>query len=854
MSEDGDEVPRLLRDRHIKAVRDKFHRPPTVNELRAIDALPLESRRNLNDTSPNGQRICELLRAFEKTGYVEGLEEAGRLLWAQIFAEPDFSQEPRREPFSAVRNIAARGISEVKYKAVSQHPTRIPKKTTLKPTSTEKVLSTNATSNIFAGSPQKPWMTRGVSISPTPRRASISSLEIYNNNQFPNIEFQSPDTQLVSLQSTQSGQQAQNRISTFTTPIPGGPPNTYYGYGVYRPWPLHQEAQEHQYASPYSIQASATSMPYIPERRDQARDTISDANIPSNIDGESEVPVRNPIFHSNYTSNLKSESTDCSISMGNSLHAHMSHQSFPSATLDTNQSDQTTYPNSAPQHSPWGHSTSMMSSPGRHSEYFPLPSKNTNPVRPLNNAGCQNRQIASSSGNTYDPTSPPFHPAISAEGQQLFLLPKKEEETELARITSNIHHSLSTLPNYYGDQQIESSSVVAAANAISSMPTTGHGAQHATPNFSTQQSPSSDTSAEVPAQSRYNPFVIRDDMGFIRTFQPESDQDLNLAPDHRLPISSRRITRSASNSATISTPSPPKTIKAKTTPSDVAGPQPEILIPENPLPGTIFSTKIQTTLSVHNAKKNSMKESFITTAPVSAQVDGASDSSPNTDVQAHCIPDLPPQQESFSSSAPPNASIQFIHFDPMKDYYNDDDAYTGNPISVSRASIFYPAQPPHSLFHPIPTRPSSVPPHLRPHTPEYLLFPPTAASSSKKTWPPSPPEIEGYRQYTFVRDRISLNMKAKRRTEIDLDTGEYRYGMDSEETSRGYKMDGTRIRTSSRYFHKKRIAKKSKKQMEEERLDEIARKVESVEKGVEEMRREEGDALLGMLGGGFLPL
>lgn len=29
MPGDGDEVPRLLRDRHIKAVRDKFHRPPT---------------------------------------------------------------------------------------------------------------------------------------------------------------------------------------------------------------------------------------------------------------------------------------------------------------------------------------------------------------------------------------------------------------------------------------------------------------------------------------------------------------------------------------------------------------------------------------------------------------------------------------------------------------------------------------------------------------------------------------------------------------------------------------------------------------------------------------------------------
>ncbi|KAF7921835.1 hypothetical protein EAE99_007598 [Botrytis elliptica] len=488
-----------------------------------------------------------------------------------------------------------------------------------------------------------------------------------------------------------------------------------------------------------------------------------------------------------------------------------------------------------------------MSSPGNYSEYSPLPSTNKPLLQPLNEEGYQDRQIASSTGNTYDPTSPPFHPAISSEGQQLFRLRKEEEETELARITSNIHHSLSALPDNQRDQQTESSSTIVAANTSTSMSTTGHRTQIATPNASMQQSPSSDTSVVTPGQLTNNPFVIRDDMGFIH-------QDMNFALNNPLPMSSRRITRSISSSTHTPILPSPKTINGRTTFSDGASPQSRMLIPENPLPDTIFSTRAQNVLSVHNAKKNSTKNPFFPTAPVSAQAYGASDSASNIGVLAHYIPELQPQQELSYSSASPNFSIEFIHFDPTKDYDNDDNAYTENPISVSQASISYPAQPPHSLFHPTSTRPSPPPPHLRPHTPEYLLFPPTAASSSKQTWPPPPPEIEGYRQYTFVRDRISLNMKAKRRTEIDLDTGEYRYSMDSKETSRGYKMDGTRVRTSSRYFHKKRIAKKSKEKEEEERVDEIARKVESVEKGVEEMRREEGDVLLGLLGGGFLPL
>lgn len=42
MLEDGDEVPRLLRDRYIKAVRDRFHRPPTgmLILFTSIDSAP----------------------------------------------------------------------------------------------------------------------------------------------------------------------------------------------------------------------------------------------------------------------------------------------------------------------------------------------------------------------------------------------------------------------------------------------------------------------------------------------------------------------------------------------------------------------------------------------------------------------------------------------------------------------------------------------------------------------------------------------------------------------------------------------------------------------------------------------
>ncbi|KAK6611487.1 hypothetical protein H4I95_02283 [Botrytis cinerea] len=741
MLEDGDEVPRLLRDRYIKAVRDRFHRPPTVNELRAIDALPLESRKNLNDTSPNGQRIYEFLRAFEKTGHVEGLEEAGRLLWAQIFAQPNFSQEPRKEQFSVVRNIAARGVSEVNHRA-RQHPAKIQKEKPLRQTSAEKVISINATSNAFAGSPQKSWMTRGVSISPTPRRASISSVENNNNNESANSYFQSPNAQLVSLKFAQSGQQNQNCTSPLATSVPGGLPNTYGG-GVYIPWAMHHKAQQHQYASPYSVQASENSMSPVPERRETARDMSFHANIPSNIDGY------------------------------------------------------------------------------------------------------QNRQISSSNSNIYDPMSPLFHPAISAEGQKLFRLRKEEERKELARITSNIHHSLSTLPGNHGDQQTESSSTIVAANTLTEMSSTGHITQIATPSSFAQQSPSPDASAAAPGQSIYNPFVIHDDMGFIRTFQPESDQDMNFAPNNPLPTSSRRITRSVSNSTT--TPIPPP---LKTTHLEISGPRSGILTSENPPPGTIISTNTQKPLSAHNAKNTSMKKAFIPIAPAPAQVDGASDSASchyypvdysqlpiedlnvDTDFKAHHIIGLPPQQESSYSSASPNPSIEFIHFDPINYYRNDDNAYTKQPVYV----------PPAYLAHL--TQPLS----------EYLLFPPIAASSSKQIWPPPPPQIEGYRQYTFVRDRISLNMKAKRRTEIDLDTGDYRYSMDSNETSRGYKMDGTRIRTSSRYFHKKRVLGKSKKKVEQERVDDIVRKVEGVEKDIKEMGREEGDVLLELLGGGFLPL
>ncbi|KAF7865209.1 hypothetical protein EAF04_006186 [Stromatinia cepivora] len=819
MSETEGDVPFLLRDRRIKAVRDRFHRPPTASELRAIDALPLEPRKNLNDTSPNGQKIYDLLKAFEKSGYVEGLEEAGRLLWAQVFAKPDFSQIPRREPISITRDIATSGYAEVRYMA-SQKPAQ--------QSAAEKVLSTNTTSNAFAGSPQKSWMTKGVSVSPSPRRASISSTENDKNNEPATYDFQ---TQFIPppipLRLAPSGQQTQNHASTFVNQVPGASPNIYKS-GVYTPWPLHSSSQEHQYASPYSIQASTNSMSSVLERRD---------------------PTRDPISRPNYTLN------EYKPSMVNSYDPTKSHYF---ATLGTGRHDPNPLSYSTPQHSPPGYPNSGMSSPDKNHAY-PAPSMRQDSILPSNTTVYSNYAMADSNRTPYDPSTPPFHPAISSQAQQLFFSRQEEERDELARITSNIHESLSNLPDSYENQQVASSSRMAAANTLANMANTDRTAQLITPSASTYQSPSSSAPSVTPGQSSNNPFVIRDNMGFIHS-QDLTYQVPNPTPTNPQSTTPDRNSTSSFTNLTATVPNPPQstTKKARTPLPNAPRPQFGKLIPENPVSGTIFSTNTKHDLLVSKAKKESIQKALVPLPPAFPQIDGAADPASyqydttdyarlptkdlnvDLDVQANYMSHLPPSQEpSFSYPDPDpstNTAAEFTFFDP---YNNDEDTYTEQPVYIPPSYLAHLPQPPRHLFQPTPSRPPPPPPHLRPHTPEYLLFPPTAASSTKKIWPRPPTPIEGYRQFTFVRDRISLQLSAKRRTEIDLETGEYRYSMDSQETNRGYKMDGTRIRTDERFFRKKRMTRKVLAKMELERIEEEERRKR--EELHEAIRPEYGD-------------
>ncbi|KAJ8069267.1 hypothetical protein OCU04_002929 [Sclerotinia nivalis] len=814
MSEIEDDVPFLLRDRRIKAVRDRFHRPPTANELRAIDALPLEPRRNLNDTSPNGQKIYDLLKAFEKSGYVEGLEEAGRLLWAQVFAEPDFSQMPRREPISITRDIATSGYVEVRCMA-SRRPASQPKEKPAQQSAAEKVLSINTTSNAFAGSPQKSWMTKGVSVSPSPRRASISSTENDKNNEPATSDFQPQYTPPIPFRPAQSGQQTQNHASTFVNQVPGASPNIYNS-GVYTPWPLHSNSQQHQYASPYSIQGPTNSMSSILERGD---------------------PTRDPISRVNYTSN---ELNEYNPSMVN-LYDPTESQSHYFATLGAERRDPNPLSYSTPQHPPSGYPNSGMSSPGNNYAHPTPPSMRQHFIQPSNDTVYPNHTMTGSSRTPYDPSTPPFHPAISSQAQALFFSRKEAERDELARITSNIHQSLSSLPDSHENQQVASSSRMAAANTLANMANTDRTTQ-LTPGASTYQSPSSATTSMTPGQSSNNPFVIRDDMGFIHS-QDLTYQDPNPTPINPQPTTSDRNSASSSTNLTATVPNPPQPTskKARTPLPNTPRPQFGKLIPENPISGTIFSTNTKHDLLVSKAKKESIKKALIPLPPAFTQIDGASDPASyqhdttdyarlptkdlnvDLDVQANYMSHLPPSQEpSFSYPDPStNTAAEFTFFDP---YNDDEDTYTEQPVYIPPSYLAHLPQPPRHLFQPTPSRPPPPAPHLRPHTPEYLLFPPVAASSTKKPWPRPPSPIEGYRQFTFVRDRISLQLSAKRRTEINLDTGEYRYAMDSQETNRGYKMDGTRIRTDERFFRKKRMTKKVLAKMELERVEEEERR------------------------------
>ncbi|EDN95476.1 predicted protein [Sclerotinia sclerotiorum 1980 UF-70] len=468
-----------------------FHKFALPNELRAIDALPLEPRKNLNDTSPNGQKIYNLLKAFEKNGFVEGLEEAGRLLWAQVFGEPDFSQMPRKEPTSITGDIATSEYAEVRYTA-SQRRASQPEEKPAQLSAAEKVLSINTTLNSFFGS-RKSWMTKGVSVSPSPRRASISSTENDKNNELPNSDFQLQSTPPIPFHPAQSRQQTQNHASIFLNQVPGASPNTFSN-GVYTPWPLHSNYQEHQYASPYSMQVPTNSMSSVLERKDQAR---------------------SPISCLNYTSN---ELNEYNPAMVNSYDPAKSHYF---ATLGSDRRDPNTLSYSAPRHLP---------------------------------SGYPNHTMACSGGTPYDPSTPPFHLAISSQVQALFYSHKKEEKHEVDRITSNIHQSLRNLPDSHGNQQVTSSSGVAAANSPANMADINLTSQTITPNASTYESPYSVTSSMTPEESSRNPFFIRDGMGFIHS------QDLTYQGPDSISINPQPATSGKSSTSSFTNTNPTATV------------------------------------------------------------------------------------------------------------------------------------------------------------------------------------------------------------------------------------------------------------------------------------------------------
>jgi hypothetical protein len=87
------------------------------NEMRAINELPIGKLEDVGDLSPVGHRIQDILTKFDQNRDVSLLEEAGRLIWQQIF-EPHRSKEvkepsiyqrykgPSTQPSQAASRIA----------------------------------------------------------------------------------------------------------------------------------------------------------------------------------------------------------------------------------------------------------------------------------------------------------------------------------------------------------------------------------------------------------------------------------------------------------------------------------------------------------------------------------------------------------------------------------------------------------------------------------------------------------------------------------------------------------------------------------------------------------------------------
>ncbi|KAF4631746.1 hypothetical protein G7Y89_g6389 [Cudoniella acicularis] len=110
----------------IEQIFERYGREPTVNELRALDALPLKPEKDLWDVSASGRRIFDLLKRSELYQDVSLLEEAGQLLWEQIFqrAPPvptDGYDQALPQTSSRSRGFDYAGISQ-ECSAISNDP------------------------------------------------------------------------------------------------------------------------------------------------------------------------------------------------------------------------------------------------------------------------------------------------------------------------------------------------------------------------------------------------------------------------------------------------------------------------------------------------------------------------------------------------------------------------------------------------------------------------------------------------------------------------------------------------------------------------------------------------------------
>lgn len=364
-------------------------------------------------------KIYKLLLECER-GNFGALEEAGALLWEQIFAQPDSSQAPIEGPVS----FSDDQLRELRGKPMT------PKST--KPSPVETMARANATTNSFAGSTQKPWMMSRISYQP--------------------VEPQIP------LRLAQSGQRATNFTSIFDNKVSECSSSIHDSdFHIRNHRPVHQNWRENQYQSPCSIQAAASSMSPLPVTRNTIQAPILPFQETINL-------AQDPVSDSDYKQTLGSNSAEYDPSMSTLYDPARSR--YHTAIEEMTQ-DQPPSTNSTLQYSTSGRHTITSVSGRRHEYYAPQdPSWIFRHTTTMPSSTTPSRAI-------YNPSSPPFHQAISPAAQNFYYTSKVAEEKELARIISDIHRSLSNLPDSVEGQRMNSSSTlvtVIAASIVADMP------------------------------------------------------------------------------------------------------------------------------------------------------------------------------------------------------------------------------------------------------------------------------------------------------------------------------------------------------------------------------------------------